>query len=255
MTRTRNWIIVLLCFCFALHADLVAADVVNVDDPRIHWVGQWTDQGDHKFAASQGASLSFSFQGTAVSYNTQLSARGAKTSFWVDNDAPQILDSGENTPPGVNSVPSTLFSKQGLDPSQTHTFNAAWAGKGSVGGIYIEVFSIDFTPSTASNPQPQPNPNPNPVTTPSPSPNNNPPPNAVTTKQTVTASNGGVTTIIKTGGITQAPGGTGTVEYITVTPTGGGSPVVIAESAAGTGETWNRTSHQRRELRIQRHCW
>ncbi|TDL26707.1 hypothetical protein BD410DRAFT_836544 [Rickenella mellea] len=170
MPGASNLFAVILFSFLAWRLDYVTAggnQMAQWNDPRINYVGTWVDQSaeGHKFTTSSGASLSFTFQGTAVYYHTMLNARGALANFWVDNDPPASLDSSSGTTAGnFNAQPVVLFSKTNLDPSKSHTLNVAYQGSGGLGGAYLEIYYIEFTPADPANNQPpaqQPNNNPN----------------------------------------------------------------------------------------------
>ncbi|KII91232.1 hypothetical protein PLICRDRAFT_499963 [Plicaturopsis crispa FD-325 SS-3] len=143
----------ILCIVSSLaHAQTVT---VSADDSRISYTGDWVDQdnGGHKFAGDTGCSMSFSFQGSAVSYHSVHNFNGGVARLSVDGDGVTEVDESSGTTKGADPVQAVLYSRQGLDASKTHTLNLQWVGPGSFGGGYVELYSLEYTPggTTASN--------------------------------------------------------------------------------------------------------
>ncbi|KII86033.1 hypothetical protein PLICRDRAFT_31542 [Plicaturopsis crispa FD-325 SS-3] len=135
----------------------VQADNLNVTvtatDPRIDYTGPWVvqDNGGHTFAGNTSCSMSFSFQGSAIAYHSAHNPNGGVAQLSVDGDNVAVVDESTGTTKGANSTPAVLYSQGGLDASKTHTLTLQWIGPGSLGGGYVELYSLEYTPASASS--------------------------------------------------------------------------------------------------------
>lgn len=149
------------CTLFALGLETISAT-----DSRINYSGTWVVQngGQYKYSADSSSSASVSFKGLylilSLSYARYLTNnfldlgsavywygaqefRGGSASVSVDGGDVTTVDASEGTTEngGTSIVP--LYSKTGLDGSQTHTLLIQYKGEGSSGGIYITLYHIE----------------------------------------------------------------------------------------------------------------
>lgn len=148
------WFALWLCCYVAASAQAQQDFNVTSRDPRISYVGQWVDQdnGGHKFTGSVGSSFSFTFQGTAVYWHATADPNGGVASAVVYDDQTSysnpiksaIVDASSGTTRDSNPVLTTLFSATGLSPSRHSTLNVSYIGPGSLGGPYVEIYTIEY---------------------------------------------------------------------------------------------------------------
>lgn len=62
--------------------------------------------------------------------------------MWVDNDSPQDVDQSAHATVGAQPIQAVIFSKEGLNQAQNHTFNLQYVGAGAEGGGYVEIYSL-----------------------------------------------------------------------------------------------------------------
>ncbi|EPQ54253.1 hypothetical protein GLOTRDRAFT_94582 [Gloeophyllum trabeum ATCC 11539] len=153
------WFALWLCCYVAASAQAQQDFNVTSRDPRISYVGQWVDQdnGGHKFTGSVGSSFSFTFQGMSIRYFAGLQCakrngyRNCASAVVYDDQTSYsnpiksaIVDASSGTTRDSNPVLTTLFSATGLSPSRHSTLNVSYIGPGSLGGPYVEIYTIEY---------------------------------------------------------------------------------------------------------------
>lgn len=120
---------------------------VTADNALINYVGSWIvqDDGGHKYASGPGCSLSLTFQGTAIYWNSAHNPNGGIGRVSVDGEDSTDVDESVGTEVGEASVEATLWGKTGLDGSVNHTFELVYVGAGQLGGGYLEIYSLAYT--------------------------------------------------------------------------------------------------------------
>jgi len=127
---------------------------VTAEDPRIDYVGDWVlqDGGGHKFVNTPGSYLTLTFQGSAIFWYGAKAPNSGVASVLVDAENPQIIDASAGTGANDNSIVEVLFNQTGLDPNKAHTLNISYVGPGALGGPYVTIYLLAFTPPGNSVP-------------------------------------------------------------------------------------------------------
>jgi hypothetical protein len=139
---------------------------VGSRDPRITYTGTWLDQdnGGHQMTGAPDAAASFSFTGphpfvyaphaltctrtgSAVYFLSAHNWNGANATVSVDGGASTIIDEAAGTKVNDTVVAdAVLFARTGLDGTKEHTIQVAYAGAGSLAGVYLEVYGFTYVP-------------------------------------------------------------------------------------------------------------
>ncbi|KAF9813479.1 hypothetical protein IEO21_05586 [Rhodonia placenta] len=179
---------------------------VTADNALINYVGSWIvqDDGGHKYASGPGCSLSLTFQGTAIYWNSAHNPNGGIGRVSVDGEDPVDVDESVGTEVGEASVEATLWGKTGLDGSVNHTFELAYTADDTTGSSVSSSSSSPATSPAAS-----------PATSPAASPASNgivPSPSSSSASDGIAPSSpGGGTSTFETSGTSPAPSPSSTV--------------------------------------------
>ncbi|KAL5513386.1 hypothetical protein ACEPAH_3785 [Sanghuangporus vaninii] len=175
MHRSRRFplSVTLLLFIFpTLVRSQASNQTASATDSSISYVGSgWTESAGHMFTNDDAASFSLDFTGSAVYWYSRKLYDGATTTVTLDGSS-ATLDLSDGMSQNSPSVEAVVFSRSGLDASQSHRFTVALEGLGSNGvGSVLENWQIVYTVGTTSSPTTTTSSSPTPATTPSSSSN------------------------------------------------------------------------------------
>ncbi|KAL5492622.1 hypothetical protein ACEPAI_4069 [Sanghuangporus weigelae] len=143
---------------------------VLAPDSSIDYVGSgWTESSGHMFT-NDAASFSLDFTGSAIYWYSRKLYDGATTTVTLDGSS-ATLDLSDGMSQNSPRVEAVVFSRSGLDASQSHRFTVASEGPGSNGiGTVLENWQIVYTVGTTSSPTTTTTSSPRPATIPSSNP-------------------------------------------------------------------------------------
>ncbi|CAE6338313.1 unnamed protein product [Rhizoctonia solani] len=128
------------------------AAVLNCTDPSITYSPNWREVGDGMFYAgrsritqSPGASVQFTFNGTAIWYFTDTNSDHAKLRIRVDNEKHDEVAQGYSPTPLAQRL---VWSKTDLPPG-THTINIT---HNDTDGKYLTLDFFRYVPSAGTEP-------------------------------------------------------------------------------------------------------
>ncbi|EIN03729.1 hypothetical protein PUNSTDRAFT_146897, partial [Punctularia strigosozonata HHB-11173 SS5] len=135
-----------LILALLLPSSVAQTVTVSAGDPRITYSGSWSDQdnGGHRFSGNPGDGITFTFQGSSISYLSRHNFNGGVASVSVDGGSSSSVDESAGTTNGEDPVEAVLYTKSGLDGSKQHTFQLTITGVGQYGGSYVEVYGLEF---------------------------------------------------------------------------------------------------------------
>ncbi|OCB87639.1 hypothetical protein A7U60_g5164 [Sanghuangporus baumii] len=139
---------------------------VLAPDSSIDYAGSgWTESAGHMFTNDDAASFSLDFTGSAVYWYSRKLYDGATTTVTLDGSS-VTLDLSDGMSQDSSSVEAVVFSRSGLDASQSHRFTVTSEGLGSNGvGSVLENWQIVYTVGTTSSTTTTTSSSPRPATT------------------------------------------------------------------------------------------
>lgn len=84
------------------------------------------------------------FTGTAIYYHATVNPLAAAMLASIDGGPTTPIDGSSNAVPSASPIPAILFAQTGLDPTKTHNLNVTYLGAGSEGGVYGEIYTLEY---------------------------------------------------------------------------------------------------------------